>query len=258
MKNLAIALSALTLILSACNDDTTGPVSKSGLFKGAAKTIGHGTATPWVRLNDAGDPTSYGVTLSDGALEDLPTGDDNGEGHDHALSLTLPMPAQAAGTNIDHISLDWNPSGHEPAVLYGAPHFDVHFYMISEAQQAAIPGGVDMAPVDAKYIAPDYWSPDPTSVPMMGRHWVDSTSHEFRGEAFDRTFIYGTSAGKMVFLEPMITLAYLKSKPSNATQTVKMPTAYPVSGKFYPSKYTVNYDPSTKETVVMMESLVKK
>lgn len=130
-RNIAIALSALTLVLSACND-TTGPASKAGLFKGAAKPIGNGTATPWVRLNDAGDPTSYGLTLSDGALENLPAGDDHGEGHDHALAVTLPMPSQAAGTNIDHISFDWNPNGHEPAVIYGAPHFDVHFYMINE------------------------------------------------------------------------------------------------------------------------------
>jgi len=83
------------------------------------------------------------VTLSDGALENLPAGDDHGDdhgdGHDHALAVTLPMPSQAVGTNIDHISLDWNPNGHEPAVLYGAPHFDVHFYMISQAQKSGDP-----------------------------------------------------------------------------------------------------------------------
>jgi hypothetical protein len=168
------------------------------------------------------------------------------------------MPAQASATGIDHISLDWNPHGHEPAFLYGAPHFDVHFYMISQAEQDKIPGGLDTTYVDAKYIAPDYWSPDPTSVPMMGRHYVDSTSHEFRGVPFDRTFIYGFSKGTMVFFEPMITKAYLESHPVSATMPVKMPQAYQRTGKYYPSKYTVHYEASTKETIVRLEGLVRK
>lgn len=253
MKSTLFAiLAAITLITSACTDSTSP--SKGGTFKGTPQAIGKGTATPWVRLNDGGEPVAYGIALSDGALDSLP----DAEGEEEALSLTLPMPAQASATNIDHISFDWNPHGHEPAGLYGVPHFDVHFYMINEAAQMAIPGGVDMAPIDSKYIAPDYWGPDPTSVPMMGRHFVDSTSHEFRGQPFDRTFIYGFSKGSMVFFEPMITLAYLKSKPVNASQVVKMPSAYPVSGKYYPAKYTVNYDGTTKETTITMEDLRKK
>lgn len=34
-------------------------------------------------------------------------------------------------TGIDHFSIDWNPCGHPPVDLFGAPHYDLHIYLES-------------------------------------------------------------------------------------------------------------------------------
>ena len=52
--------------------------------------------------------------------------------------VTLSLPDQAKGYGFDHAELGWNPNGHEPPQLYGIPHFDVHFYMVTSATQMAI------------------------------------------------------------------------------------------------------------------------
>ena len=31
-------------------------------------------------------------------------------------------------TGIDHVSIDWNPCGHPPVEVFGAPHYDIHIY----------------------------------------------------------------------------------------------------------------------------------
>jgi hypothetical protein len=78
--------------------------------------------------------------------------------------------------------LDWNPHGHEPEQIYGAPHFDFHFYSISQAERAAIPAyEADPTKFDngpgAAYLPPTYMNFG-GGVPQMGAHWVDITSPE--------------------------------------------------------------------------------
>ncbi|MEP6495442.1 MAG: hypothetical protein ABJF01_22335 [bacterium] len=41
-------------------------------------------------------------------------------------------------SGFDHVVLDWNPAGHEPEHVYTLPHFDFHFYSVSEAEQMKI------------------------------------------------------------------------------------------------------------------------
>ena len=65
--------------------------------------------------------------------------------------IMVPLKTLAAGYNyrnltalpghtIDHVALEWHPKGHEGMPV---PHYDVHAYYISYAQQKAIcPGGI--------------------------------------------------------------------------------------------------------------------
>ncbi len=62
--------------------------------------------------------------------------------------------------------------------------------------------------------------------------------------------------GKMIFMEPMITKAYLESHP-NLTEQLKLPQAYQKSG-YYPTTYTVRYNASTKEYMVTLGNMVKR
>jgi hypothetical protein len=153
---------------------------------------------------------------------------------------------------FDHISLDWNPVGHEPPGIYDLPHFDFHFYMISHTERESI------TPTDtqfvtkgttlpaAEYIPQGYiLPPGSTPVPEMGSHLLDPTSPELNGQVFTKTFIYGMYDARIIFVEPMITRAYILSKP-NATEALKLPAKYQKSG-YYPTSYSVKYDEQAKQ-----------
>jgi hypothetical protein len=51
----------------------------------------------------------------------------------------------------------------------------------------------------------------------------------------------------------MITKAYLESKP-NRTELMALPKQYPTSG-YFPTAYTVKWDPSNREYLIALEGL---
>lgn len=135
------------------------------------------------------------------------------------------------------------------------PHFDFHFYMSDMTSVMAIHDTVpDLTPFDtAKYLPANYIS-DHSVVPAMGVHWVDMTSPELSGATFTKTFIYGSYHGSVTFLEPMITRAYLQSKP-DATTPIQQPTAWQQTGS-HPTNYIVKYDATTDSYRIAFTGLV--
>jgi hypothetical protein len=253
LRHCALVLACGAFIaVTGCEDDPAQPTSKARTINGASKTVGGGTGTSWLKLDDAGNPASVGITLTENALSGL-----SAQMSEEAFAL----PAEASATGYNHISLDWNPTGHAPMGMYDTSHFDVHFYMISSAERDQIiptdttkankmPGS-DYAP--AGYVPP----PVIETVPRMGVHWVDPMSGEFHGHAFDKTMIYGFWNGNMIFTEPMITLDYLKSKP-NFTENLKLPTKYPKSNSYYATSYSVKYNADKKEYTISLDGLTKR
>lgn len=243
--------------LTACEEDAPTNNSKAGTFYGASKTMGNGTARTFVVLDDAGNPTEIGVAMNAAAMEGLPDDPFTPDAH-----VMFALPSQATDMAVNHLEIDWNPDGHDPQGIYDNPHFDFHFYLIDTTARNMITGQgddtvkFDLAP-PANQLPPDYISPPGGfRVPRMGRHWVDSTSPEFHGHAFDKSFIYGTYNGKVVFFEPMVTKAYLLSKP-NVTDSLKLPTVYPSTG-YYPTTYSVRYNATTSEYIVALGGLKKR
>ena len=57
----------------------------------------------------------------------------------------------------------------------------------------------------------------------------------------------------MTFLEPMATRAFFETRP-NITEKIKLPSAYKKHG-FYPTAYSIKYDPVRKEYSVSLEGL---
>ncbi|MCS4505611.1 DUF5602 domain-containing protein [Arhodomonas aquaeolei] len=216
--------------------------------------VGNGTARTVVVTDANGIPQSVSVVFSGSALSGLPAArSDQSE-----WEYLLPMPAGAPPTGYDHVGLDWNPAGHAPQGVYTHPHFDVHFYMINRAQQEAVTfigeaAARGLAPPDARTVPADYVVPPDTAVERMGLHGVDTQSHEFRGKPFTSTFLYGYYEGRMVFLEPMVTLAFLQSRP-DVTMPVKRPLAYSLPG-YYPAKYRIGYDPELNQYQVSLLDL---
>lgn len=228
------------------------PKNKQTTYYGPAVTVGNGQAKTFITLNREKIPTAIGIALSEKALENLPS-DHNGHEGPISFENILELPMQAAITPFQFITLDWNPMGHEPAEVYDLPHFDLHFYMISNEDRMTItplaPDVMDPEIPMAKYL-PEIYIQTPGRVPNMGVHWVDPTSSELNGAIFDRTFIYGTYQDKVAFIEPMFTLDYIKSKPENV-DTIKLPESFQIDG-YYPSKYEIKYFPKKKEYHIIL------
>lgn len=219
---------------------------KQNTFYGPAQPFAKGVTKAFVSMDYEGNPTEIGITISERILQNL---------SNHPEEFTLELPNKTQGLAFDHVDIGWNPGGHEPPGIYDIPHFDFHFYMISEEAKMQITD-----PQKAEILPPqEYWPanyvPTPGFVPIMGKHWVNIQSKEFQGGTFDHTFIYGSYDGEFIFYEPMITVDYLENK-SSATYQINQPAEFQRSGFYYPTIYSINYDPIKKEYQIKMSGMV--
>lgn len=226
---------------------------QAGNYEGPPVPIGNGEARAYVRLDGQGEVTTLGILMSEGALEGLPKQVPHGE-----LEFHLALPPEAHSSGYDHVSLGWNPQGHPPPGVYDVPHFDFHFYLIDDNARGAITAiGEDLARAHRQpeqgHMPVDYVLPEGTEVPNMGAHAIDPGSDEFNGKPFTHTFIYGFYDGEIIFLEPMMTLAFLKSLPSISTP-VKQPQMYRPDFA-YPAFYGTYYDADKKGYRITLDGL---
>ncbi|MDP4262822.1 MAG: DUF5602 domain-containing protein [Bacteroidota bacterium] len=250
MKSALIVMSATVILFSACKKSSHSS-NPSGSYFGTPVSVGNGKARSFVLLDDNGVPSSFGLRFSEDALNGLPADTMPGM---PGIMIRADVPDIAKTAGLDHIIINWNPLGHEPAPIYGVPHFDFHFYYVTDAVQNAIAGGPDMIPVNPQYIPKDYHSAV-VAVPGMGVHWLDSLSTEFHRIPFTATFIYGFYKGDMMFVEPMITKAFLSGHP-DFSAPVKQPAAFQKSG-YYPLSYKVQFDNVNHEYVITLAGLTK-
>lgn len=244
----AVACAVVVAGLAACGTEAAAPADRT--YRGPQVAVGAGMAWSEMVFDSSDELVELSVAFTEGALTNLPATLPNTE-------FIIPMPTQAPASVYNHIGINWQPNGHPPPMVYTVPHFDVHYYLISMAARDA------MTPADPAYAAkiakapasgeaPPSYASDPQGIPRMGTHWTDQTSHEFHGSPFTNTMVYGFYDGKMVFIEPMMTKAFLDSKP-NETKSLKVPTKYPAPGR-YPTSYRVAYDATTKEYHVTLLS----
>lgn len=231
------------------NPEELGPVD---WLEGEAQPLGDGTVRAYVALDNQEIPQEVGVILTAAALSNLPQ---------EELEIVVPLPPQAATTAINHIAVDWRPHGHDPAPIYGSSHFDIHAYVISPQQRDAITAqGSDLEKAyktPADELIPVGYVPAPDSAePRMGVHWVNPTSNEFQGDphGFSHTFTYGFYDGVMAFVEPMISLDFLKSQ-TTVEEEFARPERYSQPG-LYPTRYRITYHPETQEHRVALLGFV--
>lgn len=228
------------------NSDVVLKSKSLNTFYGPTIPIGNGVGRAWVAVNQQGDPTAVGINLSEKALEKLPL---------EPTQFVLDLPKTKGENFYTHALVDWNPEGHEPPGVYDLPHFDFHFYIISNEARMAI-GPNDLAQFanapDAKYVPSAYWQ-IPGGVPQMGAHWVDVTSPEFNGGIFTKTFIWGSYDGSFIFWEPMITRDYLLSHPDDVIP-VRQPEAFEKDG-WYATNYKISYTTNPNQYTVALTNL---
>jgi len=242
----AVVVTLLVLpVIGACSESSASE-TKNAIAYAAPMRIGDGTARTYVVRDSRGVPTSLGVELSESALRNLPA---------TKTMLHLPFP-KAAGSQYTFAMFDWNPAGHVPDHVYTIPHFDFHFYMADEDDVMAIAGGPDPVVAESRYVPKDYISPGNEAVPAMGVHWVDATSGEFNGKTFDQTFIWGFHRGELLFVEPMITKAFLEST-SSFTMELKQPESVQRAG-LYPKRYSIRHDTAAKVYRISIDDLTHR
>jgi hypothetical protein len=256
-RGAAVFIAVLIFITTGCSKNeeaqlkqasqlTQSKNEESKIHYGPAVAIGNMEAKAWVSVDKKGNPVAIGVSLPGNAILTL-----NAE----PKIFTLHLPSDVKVAPYDHIDLNWNPEGHPPMDIYTTPHFDLHFYTICEQDQAKIEGKFppywDPAP-NLKYI-PEAYVQGPGVEPKMGSHWVDVLSPEFIGSSFTRTMVWGTHSGKVIFVEPMFTLAYLKTKPDEVIP-MRQPTSFEKSG-FYARNYSFKYDENHQRYIIALTDL---
>jgi hypothetical protein len=235
-----------TVVIAACSDSASP--NKSGTFYGPATALSNGTARSYVTLNETGVPTDIGVSLTEGALLGLPA---------VTTEYVLALPAEASVTPYKHLGVNWQPTGHPPVFML--PHFDVHFYMISEQERNA------MTDANPQYLASAAKTPATEFIPTgvvrgatdarMGTHWPDPSGPEFNGQLFTHSFIYGSYDGTFIFNEPMVTKAFLETKAAPTALPIKLPAKYASPG-YYATTYSAGYDAAAKEYRISLSGFV--
>jgi hypothetical protein len=243
----------------ACTESSIDPSHASGTEYGPAVSLGDGSARVYVQRAD-GAPVELGIALSEDALSNLPGHETPGgihlpDGH-HMFEYVLAMPENNP-TPFRHVLIDWNPGGHEPPGIYDLPHFDFHFYTITDAARRQIdPADPEFAAKAARLPSADHtptgYTAIPGAIPFMGAHWIDPTSPELNGETFTQTFIYGSWDGALIFAEPMITRDFLASRPQ-FSRTIPVPAARAEPG-YYPASYSIRWDESSREYRIALGS----
>ena len=218
-------------------------------FYGPAEPFNGGVIRTMVSMNEYGEPTQVGVKISAKVLEDV-------EEMESEI-ITLQFPNKSDGLPFDHLDINWNMHGHEPDFLYNVPHFDAHFYMVSEEYQMGITDPVKAAIYpDPEYVPAGYVPPPPflpvQLVPQMGVHWTKSTE----APPFTHTFIFGSYDGEFIFYEPMFTVEYLRNEADGEIFPIAQPEEYAMGGYYYPTNYSIDYDPVKKEYTIILGGMI--
>lgn len=266
---------------------------------GEPQAMGDGQIQTFITLDEAGAPSLVGISFDEAALSGLPEEPSDGKwdvkdaegtvvypccGHE----LVLEFPETDSPTIFQHFVINWAPTGHVPAGVYDKPHFDMHFYLMSNEDRMAIAAATadTMCSVPNP---PDVGGEHPASVscetfetasmplpddqmpvgyifagavePGMGNHLINTQSPEITGEApFSHTFIFGTYGGKLTFLEPMITIEFLQEKNEEVCTDIATPEAVGEPG-YYPSQYCIRYVAGDAEGegtyIISLESFVE-
>jgi hypothetical protein len=248
---ITVAVAAAIGMLS-CSDSLPPSRNHDVTYFGPTVPVASGSARAYVTLDGAGVPREIGLALTETALDELPS---------TAAEYVLVLPPQASATAFKHAVINWNPLGHPPAGVYTVPHFDFHFYTITNAQRAEIVVGDSalaakmMRLPTAEFVPAGYLAGMASE--LMGLHWRDTEAPELKGAPFTKTFIYGSYDGDFIFAEPMVAMVYLETRPDRDETMLKLPTSYAVRG-YHPTSYSVGYYTGPMEYRVALSGLVSR
>lgn len=228
-------------------------------------SLGKGHVQTVYRLHRDGSPRMIGLTISEAAMETLPTYpvhdgntqfDIDGDGMidpmkecagGHERVLFFP---EIEGLPFKWMMFNWQPMGHGPPHVFNKPHFDLHFFIQDYIARNFIrtgPCGLILNcddEVRAKQVVPDPFNPVGFGLPgaagRMGNHLIDPNVPPANGGPFTQAFAYGTYDGHISFWEPVYAVDWLQTKPDDAIQTIPWTPEVELSG-YYPHTAHARY-----------------
>ena len=231
----ALALSVVIMAFA------VAPEGRSTTWSCAA-VLGSEVCT-WV-VTESGSAVELGATIPMSLIEDVPLDAEMVWPPQQLAMIALPPEARES-LGIDHLGVNWEAHGHPPASFL-VPHFDFHFYNLTEVEVEAIDCSDETKPgtLPATYTLPDIDIPDMgvlvgLCVPHMGMHAMPDEMIA-RTVPFEASMILGYYGGEPVFLEPMISRARLLQK-SDFTLAVPVVENLP-AGVRYPTVFRAEYD----------------
>ena len=236
--------------------------AKLKVFKGPQVALGYGKVRSWISVDSNGHPNEIGIEITPEAFKNL-SNDNSKSVPPDGETIIIPLQLKATElTPFDHIGLNWNPHGHQPAGVFDVPHFDIHFFMISAEEQLAIPAWSPETNAafnnypPTGYMPANYFTPpdSETAEPQMGKHWLPVNLRAYL--PFSKIMIYGSFNGKFIFVEPMITLDYLLSN-IDFSANYSQPEHFEKAGN-YPTKYNIYHDAVSGNTYITLSDFVAR
>jgi hypothetical protein len=242
---LSLVVTALssTLAAVACAGYSAPAVAPTREVAGTCQPAFGAQVCSWAQMSGS-KVLAVGATVPMAAIDNTPV--DAPMVWPPVVDAVVPMPAEArSATGIDHLALYWEHHGHPPKPFL-TPHFDFHFYTISDADRRAIDCSSKAKPA---VLPPGYSLPDVEipgigmltglCVSAMGMHSLVTTDLEAT-TPFSGTMVLGFYDTRPIFFEPMIAKAKLEEKQSFTVPMV-MPAGL-AAGVHYPTKFEAVYD----------------
>ena len=228
------------IIPSEINASARNSDDQYNTFYGPTIQMGEGHVRSWVNISHDDKALAIGIEMTEGALMQHEHST-SADGHSNEFVMLLHQKAKEL-MPFDHIVINWNEAGHPPPGIYTVPHFDFHFYKMPLEERLAIPPYPQAMAAFNNNPLPGYLPPAYVKAPAgearMGAHWMDVTSPEFNGQPFTHTFVYGSYDGKVNFLEPMATLAFLNAGTTVHKQ-IRQPQFFDPTNTYYPTRYNI-------------------
>ncbi|MEA5502858.1 hypothetical protein VB735_06995 [Halotia wernerae UHCC 0503] len=258
LKNLS--LSSLGAMLIALG--ITDAANASQLF-GDSKPLGEGFVRSFVTLDEQGNPSEVGLTLTQEALS-VPVGDSAAD-----IAVFLSLPPEASSLPFNHIELTYRPRGYPwLPPIFAVPRFTVDAFLISPQERTLICPDADInnpqSTCQPDQLARATKQPKPELVPQgflptgivepgKGARYFDSDLLPpiIQGQTpFTTLYDYAFADGQVSLIGIGSTKAFLETQP-NINNSIEIPFSYSQSG-YYPTSYSINFDPTSQEYQLAM------
>ena len=197
----------------------------------------------WV-VTESGTAVELGATIPIALIEAVPLEAEMVWPPEQMATVALPSEARTA-LGFDHLAINWEAHGHPPTTFM-APHFDFHFYNLTQSEVRAIDCSDETKPrsIPAGYALPDVDIPGMgvlvgLCVPNMGMHAMPEGDLAETG-AFEASMLVGYYGGEAAFIEPMVSRDRLLEK-SDFALAVPVVENLP-AGVRYPTEFRAEYD----------------